>query len=56
MGIIRFITRAFIDVFGITHPTPKQQRQAEIFITVTLALIVLGLFSVVIALYLFARS
>ncbi len=56
MGLIRFITRAFIDVFGITHPTPKQERQAEIFITVLLSIIVVGLLSVVLGLYLFSRS
>lgn len=56
MGLIRFITRAFIDVFGITHPTPKQERQAEIFITVLLGVIVVGLLSVVVGLYLFSHS
>jgi hypothetical protein len=41
MGLIRFITRGFIDFFGITQPTPKQERQAAIFICGLLALILL---------------
>ena len=41
MGILRFITRSFIDFFGITQPTPKQERQAAWFITGLLVLIVL---------------
>jgi hypothetical protein len=39
MGILRFITRSFIDFFGITQPTPKQERQAAWFITGLLVLI-----------------
>ncbi|HEY9126318.1 MAG TPA: hypothetical protein VIM62_04285 [Acidobacteriaceae bacterium] len=42
IGPIRFISRIFIDFFGITQPTPKQQRQAELFITGLVALIILG--------------
>jgi Mg2+ and Co2+ transporter CorA len=41
MGVINFITRGFIDFFGITHPTPKQERQAAWFICGLLALIIL---------------
>jgi hypothetical protein len=41
MGILRFITRAFIDFFGITQPTAKQERQAAWFICGLLVLIVL---------------
>jgi len=42
MGIFTFITQGFIDFFGITRPTPKQQRIATWFICSLLALIVLG--------------
>jgi hypothetical protein len=38
----RFITHTFIDFFGITQPTPKQERQVEWFICGLLALILLG--------------
>jgi len=41
LGPIQFITRGFIDFFGITKPTPTQERQAAWFITGLLALIVL---------------
>ena len=41
MGFIQFITRGFIDFFGITQPTPKQERQAGWFIFGLLVLIVL---------------
>jgi hypothetical protein len=37
---IRFITSSFISFFGITEPTPQQQRQAELFITGLLVLII----------------
>jgi hypothetical protein len=40
MGIFRLITRAFIDFFGITQPTPKQEKQAALFICGLLGLIV----------------
>ena len=42
IGPIRFITRVFINLFGITEPTPQQQRQAELFITGLVVLILLG--------------
>lgn len=42
MGLLKGITNGFINFFGITQPTPKQQKQAEWFITGLLALIVLG--------------
>lgn len=51
MPIIRFITRAFIDVFGITHPTPQQEQRATIFITTLLSLIVAGLALFLLVLY-----
>ena len=41
IGPIRLITRVFISTFGITEPTPEQQRQAELFITGMVVLIVL---------------
>ena len=40
MGLLRWVTRAFIDFFGITKPTPKQERQAAWFICGLLVLIV----------------
>lgn len=42
MNPLRFLTRIFIDVFGITHPTPQQERGATWFISALLALIVIG--------------
>lgn len=42
MGIFRSITNGFINFFGITQPTPKQERQAAWFICGLLTLIVLG--------------
>jgi hypothetical protein len=42
MGIIRWITAGFINFFGITQPTPQQERQAAWFICSLLALIVVG--------------
>lgn len=43
MNPIGFLTRIFIDVFGITRPTPQQERRASIFIG-SLLLVVLLLF------------
>jgi hypothetical protein len=51
MGLLRFITRGFINFFGITQPTPKQERQATWFICGLLVLVVLmagGVFAVVV--------
>jgi hypothetical protein len=42
MGFFRFVTNGFINFFGITQPTPKQERQAAWFICSLLALIVLS--------------
>ena len=42
MGFFRFITNGFINFFGITQPTPKQERQAAWFICGLLALIVVA--------------
>jgi hypothetical protein len=50
MGLIRFITRVFIDVFGITHPSPAEEKRAAWFICGSLGLILAGLAAV--ALYL----
>ena len=41
MGIFRFITNGFINFFGITQPTPSQERRAAWFICGLLALILL---------------
>jgi hypothetical protein len=42
VGIFQFITRGFIDFFGITQPSPQQQKQATVFIVSLLALILVG--------------
>lgn len=51
MNPFRFLTRAFIDVFGITHPTPQQERRAAWFVCTLLSLIVLGFAFVFFVLY-----
>ena len=51
MGIFKVITNGFINFFGITQPTPKQERQAEVFILGLLALILIaaaGVFGVIV--------
>jgi hypothetical protein len=42
MGFFKFVTSGFINFFGITQPTHKQERQAAWFICGLLALIVLS--------------
>ena len=51
MGLLRFITHGFINFFGITQPTPKQERQATFFICglLVLILVMAGLTFAVIA-------
>jgi len=39
MGFFRFVTNGFINFFGITQPTPKQEKQATWFISGLLAFI-----------------
>jgi len=39
MGFFRFVTNGFINFFGITQPTPKQERQAAWFICGLLAFV-----------------
>jgi hypothetical protein len=41
LGLFRFITNGFINFFGITQPTPAQERQAAWLICGLLALILL---------------
>jgi hypothetical protein len=41
MGFLRLVTNGFINFFGITQPTPRQERQAAWFICGLLVLIVL---------------
>jgi hypothetical protein len=55
MNPFRFLTRAFIDVFGITHPTPQQERRAAWFICSLLGLIAIGVLVVFLALYNISR-
>lgn len=40
MPLLLFIARAFIQVFGITQPTPQQERRAAWFIGALLFVIV----------------
>jgi len=40
MGLLRLITHGFINFFGITQPTPRQERQATLFVCGLLVLIV----------------
>ena len=40
--LFRYITNGFINFFGITQPTQRQERQAAWFICGLLALILLG--------------
>jgi hypothetical protein len=42
MGFFKAITNGFINFFGITQPTPKQERQAAWFICGLLGLILLS--------------
>jgi hypothetical protein len=42
MGLLRFVTRWFINFFGITQPTAAQERQAAWFICGLLGLAVVG--------------
>ncbi len=55
MGLFRFVTRVFIDVFGITHPSPAEERQAMWLICGSLALIVGGLAALFVVLMLHAH-
>lgn len=40
MNPFRFVTRVFIDVFGITHPDAREERRAAWFICSLLGLVV----------------
>ena len=54
VGPIQFVTRGFIDFFGITQPTPQQERQAQWFICGLLALIVVfaaAVFSILVVVF-----
>ena len=44
MNPFRSLTRIFIDVFGITHPTPEQERRATWFISTMLGMILMAIF------------
>jgi Mg2+ and Co2+ transporter CorA len=46
MGFFRAITNGFINFFGITQPTPEQERRAAWFICGLLALIVVAAASI----------
>jgi hypothetical protein len=52
MNFLRLIARGFINFFGITQPTPKQEQQAVWFICGLLVLIVLAaalIFTIIVA-------
>jgi hypothetical protein len=51
MNPFRLLTRVFIDVFGITHPTPQQEQRATWFITILMAFLFLGIALVFLTLY-----
>lgn len=55
MQLLLPIARAFINTFGITQPTPKQERQATWFITVLLFLVVMLVVAAVAAFVMHAR-
>ena len=40
MSLLQPIVRAFIDVFGITRPTPAQEKRATQFIAALLIMVV----------------
>ncbi len=46
MGFLLLITRAFINTFGITQPSPEGERRAAYFIGGLLTLIVVGMIAV----------
>ena len=43
MNPIAFLVRVFIDVFGITRPTPQQERRATLFISALFTLMIVFL-------------
>ena len=43
MNPFQFLTRVFIDFFGITHPTALEERRAAWFICSLLGLVVIGI-------------
>lgn len=43
MPLLLFLARAFINTFGITQPTPANERRAAWFIGILLFFIVLGM-------------
>lgn len=43
MRLLLFLARAFINTFGITQPTVKQEKQAAWFIATLLTLILVGI-------------
>jgi hypothetical protein len=51
MGLMNFVTQAFIDVFSITQPTAKERRKATLYINGLLALIVAGVLTFLSVLY-----
>ncbi len=50
MSLLLVLARAFVNFFGITKPTPEQERRAAWFIGSLLLLIVFGMLAVLAAL------
>ena len=47
MKLLAWLTETFIAVFGITRPSPEQERKANLLIGGFLLAVILGAFSVV---------
>jgi hypothetical protein len=54
MNPFQFLTRVFIDFFGITHPTEREERRATWFICSLVGLVAAGI--VLICFVLFSLS
>ena len=50
MPLLLFIARAFVQIFGITQPTPQQERRAAWFIGALLFVIVVAVVCAFVAL------
>ena len=53
MRLLTWLTRLFIDTFGITHPRPEQERMASLLIGGLLLLFVLAVVGLTIAFLIF---
>ncbi len=55
MNPFRSLTRVFIDFFGITHPTPQQERRAAWYICSLVGLVLTSLTLICLTVYAFMR-